>query len=83
MVERQKGLCAICEQPEKGTNGRWGKKTLQLAVDHNHETSKVRGLLCRRCNQGLGKFEDNPELLEKAASYLKNEDTHYNSLPNG
>lgn len=44
---------------------------LQLAVDHNHKTGKVRGLLCRRCNQALGKLEDDPALFEAAATYLR------------
>jgi hypothetical protein len=46
--EAQKGLCAICGNPEP-TNKR-------LAVDHDHETEEVRDLLCSRCNPGLGSF---------------------------
>lgn len=71
MVQKQGGLCAICKSPETGTNGRWEMSILQLAVDHNHKTGKVRGLLCRRCNQALGKLEDDPALFEAAATYLR------------
>lgn len=59
----QRGLCAVCEKPEKFKRN--------LAVDHCHKTGKVRQLLCADCNTSIGKFEDNPELLEKAAAYLR------------
>ena len=63
MLAAQGGGCAIC-----GTQKGWAGK--QLAIDHCHETGAVRGLLCDRCNTGIGKFEDSPELLQKAAAYL-------------
>jgi len=63
MLEAQGGVCAICgKTPE--ANGR------RLSVDHDHEINKNRGLLCRRCNLGLGNFEDDLELLVIAISYL-------------
>jgi hypothetical protein len=56
----QNGCCAICgEQPKR-----------KLHVDHCHTTGKIRGLLCQRCNMGLGNFCDSPELLVKAIAYL-------------
>jgi hypothetical protein len=68
MMFDQNGLCAICEGPE--THLIKGKLPL-LAVDHDHETGKVRGLLCSRCNNGIGHFKDSPTLLQRAASYVE------------
>jgi hypothetical protein len=55
--------CAICGGPPNG-RGRY-------AMDHDHDTGKFRGLLCSRCNAGLGYFLDNVEVLEKALNYLR------------
>lgn len=63
----QKGLCAICCKPERAV--RKGKR-LMLAVDHSHVTSRVRGLLCNRCNKGLGCFLDARSNLQAAIDYL-------------
>jgi len=62
MLEGQGG-CAICLQ-----GCATGKR---LAVDHDEATGRVRGLLCVRCNQGIGRFEHDPALLESAAAYLR------------
>jgi len=63
IFEKQNGGCKICGK--KLLNGR------QLDTDHDHKTGEVRGLLCSKCNRGLGCFEDNPNLLEAGAMYLK------------
>lgn len=61
MLEAQGGRCAICQlQPRRR----------YLAVDHNHSTGAVRGLLCDPCNHGLGNFLDDPDLLRRALAYL-------------
>jgi hypothetical protein len=70
MYEEQNGVCWICE---KRTRGR-GEEKNTLAVDHNHKTGKIRGLLCSNCNTGLGNLRDSIELLEKAITYLKEKD---------
>lgn len=63
MYNAQKGLCAICGKPQcVGT---------KLDVDHDHDTGKVRALLCRHCNAGIGLLKDSPELVLKALEYLR------------
>lgn len=73
MHTEQNGLCAICQKPEKylSKNPQSGGQLLSLAVDHNHETNRVRALLCMDCNKGLGCFGDNIPLLLAAIQYLK------------
>jgi hypothetical protein len=60
MLEAQNGVCWICQKSED----------VKLSVDHDHDTGKVRGLLCNRCNRGIGNFDDEPELLQRAVYYL-------------
>lgn len=66
----QNNLCAICKNPEKIMYRITRKRTEFLCVDHCHSTMKIRGLLCRSCNAGLGNFKDSLELLEAAITYL-------------
>lgn len=68
----QKGRCLICTKEQKSlltTRITKGKKEV-LVVDHNHSTGKVRGLLCQKCNQGIGLFEENCISLRNAISYI-------------
>lgn len=64
MLTMQKGMCAICGH-EDATN-----RSFFPVVDHCHESGRVRGLLCMNCNQGLGKFKDDPNRLFSAIAYL-------------
>lgn len=63
MLEFQDGRCAICHCISRAK---------RLAVDHDHKTGEIRGLLCYRCNHTLlGAAKDDPETLEQAAKYLR------------
>lgn len=69
MFKEQKGRCKICNTDEP----RSAHGTKVFAVDHCHETGKVRGLLCSKCNRALGLFGDDPSVLAKAIEYLEEE----------
>jgi len=64
MLSLQKGCCAICGKESCSTGN-------NFCVDHCHKTGKIRGLLCRKCNVGIGQLLDSPSLLRKAAEYLE------------
>ncbi len=59
MLEAQEWGCAIC-----------GEINVRLCLDHCHRRDRARAILCDFCNQGLGRFRDRPDLLQKAISYL-------------
>lgn len=69
MLDAQGHACAICELPERVTDSRNGR-IKAMAVDHDHQTGAVRGLLCQNCNKGIGNLGDNPDRLIAAAAYL-------------
>jgi hypothetical protein len=60
LLRKQGGVCAIC-----------GTRRSRKAVDHDHLTKRVRGVLCQKCNSGIGMFEDNINWLRKAIKYIK------------
>lgn len=64
MLNQQGGVCAICKRVPQGKHG--------FHLDHDHETGRIRGILCRCCNTALGHFQDNLAGLLAAVSYLKN-----------
>lgn len=70
-LAEQKGGCAICGGVETSIDKRTGTPR-SLAVDHDHETNAVRGLLCGNCNRGIGNLQDEPELMQRAALYIRN-----------
>jgi hypothetical protein len=59
MLENQSHKCGICQDD-----------LVVACVDHNHDTSEVRGLLCHKCNAGMGAFQDNSDTLQKALNWL-------------
>lgn len=61
-LKAQNGVCAICSRPPHKR---------RLNVDHDHKTKQVRGLLCWRCNKGIGWLWDDPQIVLIAATYLK------------
>ena len=63
----QGGVCAICGKSETRKN-QYGLR--RLAVDHDHKTGKVRGLLCSKCNQGIGYFNEDIKILWETIKYL-------------
>lgn len=65
MLTAQGGRCAICGAASSDATKR------RLAVDHCHGTGRVRGLLCGKCNIGIGQFNHDPDLLTKAIEYLR------------
>jgi hypothetical protein len=68
MLAAQGGHCALCPRTEpRGI----GEERASFAVDHDHATGKIRGLLCLQCNIMLGNADDNPELLRSGASYIE------------
>ena len=63
MLTNQNYKCAICETRLTGGT--------QTHLDHDHHTGELRSMLCTNCNRGLGYFSDSPNMLSKAAEYLK------------
>ena len=61
---KQEGKCAIC-------NVHQSEFIKALAVDHNHRTNKVRGLLCFACNSAIGKLKESDEIINNALEYLR------------
>lgn len=65
MYHKQKGKCAICDTPKPISGDD------KMYIDHCHDTLKVRGLLCPKCNTSIARFNDDIKLLQKAINYLK------------
>lgn len=66
MLEKQQSRCAVCKVHVSDT-------TKDLAVDHCHDTGRVRGLLCGKCNMAIGLLNDDVQLVRSVLCYLENE----------
>ena len=64
MLANQLGVCAICRGLQTNGND-------VFDIDHCHETGEIRGLLCHKCNMGLGSYDDDIKKLERAITYLE------------
>lgn len=70
MLVEQLGGCAICGSTDAKHRKYTRKKVVAFAVDHDHTTGKVRGLLCNHCNRALGLINDNPQVAARMVNYL-------------
>lgn len=68
MKRKQGDVCAACGEKETAKN-QFG--LIPLAVDHDHNTGMVRGLLCMKCNRSLGMLRDSVDIIEKLLTYRK------------
>lgn len=66
MLKSQDERCAICGRHYTEAS----RDKRRLAVDHDHKTGRIRGLLCTNCNGAIGRFSDSVELMSKAIEYL-------------
>lgn len=73
LIEIQNNKCAICKRELNKSITDCNNKSLDLCVDHCHNSKQVRGLLCRDCNLALGMFKDSIEFLKNAINYITNE----------
>lgn len=76
LLAAQEYRCAVCRRPARDDQRR-------MAVDHNHRTGQIRGLLCYRCNYGIGWFRDNATNLVAAGEYLKRRDNVWKAKATG
>ena len=70
ILELQNGVCAICGNLETTIKNNQSQKICSLAVDHDHKTGKVRGLLCSNCNKAIGFLKENIDSFYSAIKYL-------------
>ena len=68
LLEKQNNKCFICNEEETSTSK---GKLIRLSIDHCHKTNQIRKLLCHRCNQVIGRVNEDVELLKKMIDYLQ------------
>jgi len=75
LLEAQGGGCAVCGTNDPGRGN--GGQRRHFTVDHDHNSGRVRGLLCNACNRAIGYVGDSPDLLRRAAAYLETRRSSY------
>ncbi len=73
LFNKQKGVCAICGNPETHLSN--AGLTKRLSIDHCHATGVVRGLLCDNCNHAIGHVKENVRVLKEMILYIESADT--------
>jgi len=69
LFRAQRGLCAICRRPESSKSAKG--RVRRLSIDHDHDSSRSRALLCSRCNTAIALMSDSPEIALAASEYLR------------
>jgi hypothetical protein len=70
LLKKQSGKCAICKCEEDPD-----PRAIRFSIDHNHITGEVRGLLCSNCNRAVGLLQDNPDIIDAAAIYIRSSES--------
>ena len=73
LYDSQEGRCAVCQDEVPNLLKYDGDGRRVVALDHCHDSGRIRGILCRDCNVGLGTFRDDPNRLRSAIEYLTRE----------
>jgi len=71
LVDQHDGVCAICREPPAKGRGK------RLVVDHDHQTGRIRGLLCALCNVAIGYLREDPQLFDRTKEYLIRHSDHH------
>lgn len=71
LLAKGNGICWVCLRPEERKRRHKQRYPDALHVDHDHQTGMIRGLLCGKCNNGVGAFSDDPERIRRAMDYLQ------------
>lgn len=86
LLSQQNNVCAICGNPETRRLGRTARtinNKFMLHVDHDHDTGKVRGLLCSACNQALGLLKENPDRIKALLLYVEKHSSQHEGEARG
>lgn len=71
LFAQQEGVCGMCGKPEMTTTATGKGPPMKMSIDHDHQSGEIRGLLCSKCNHGLGCLNDDPQLLRTGAVWVR------------